>query len=233
MTHNVAEFFVLSMDNIKYDAPDKNYLKVCSEMLYDSRLSDKDIRLFQIMATMPDGITFTINGFPMLKRIQQLNGFKRDSVKRSIANLIRCGYVVFTRSRYKDGKVFGGTYMLYGTPINHKCKNAHLDEILHKQSVQNSTNGSNDATTDICDTNTVCEPSEPHVQMTTCANNNMLSKAPEVIDIEHSNKDIDRDKELEDCKYMSERENFSRPALPKGAFYVGNIVLGADPDLPF
>ena len=212
------------MDNVTYNAPEKGYIKLHNDMVFDTRLSDKDIRLFIMMASMPGGITFTTEGFPLLHKVRALKGFSRESVKRSLTNLKQCGYVKYTPSVQANGKIFGGTYSLFGVPTNHKLKNELMAQTAQKPLAQignNEVRGSNFA------------KNEQNVGDKAFSAN---SSNCHELKSELQDKELDIDKKLEDKKkdilrISKEKEKPSN--LPPCAFQFEGIWWHTNPELPF
>ena len=89
----------------------ENYTTVPMNIIRDENLSLKDIGLLVSMLSLPDDWEFNENG---LETIYKNDG--RTSIRTSLKNLEKYGYLKRVRTRGKDGRIKAVEWYLYETP---------------------------------------------------------------------------------------------------------------------
>ena len=86
------------------------YTKVSNICFFDRRLSFKDVGLYCSMLSLPDNWEWSLNG------LQQLHTDGKDSIRTSVNNLLKYGYISRQQTKDDRGKYSHIQYFIYDDP---------------------------------------------------------------------------------------------------------------------
>lgn len=86
------------------------YTKVSNICFFDKRLSFKDVGLYCSMLSLPDNWEWSLNG------LQQLHTDGKDSIRTSVNNLLKYGYISRQQTKDDRGKYSHIQYFIYDDP---------------------------------------------------------------------------------------------------------------------